>query len=221
MYRVRTNWADAKSQLGAYEVLENAKKMADAHDGFLVFNEAGTVVYPIDYLGKAAEAAVRVYKAVLDNHCVHKGGAKKFTDISAKRIITCSASMSIALQLAGCLPEGKIVSHTTATKLDGAKLSAKKDTIAKCMNGYANLQHCEVVRVDKTYKELPAAYRKAGVCYIYDSNGAVSAGNGKIYSCNNGVFQLDSKKQYKKNLMTSGYCFTHRILYCIVPRERG
>ena len=47
MYRVRKTWADAKSQLGAYTVLENAKKTRDkAGEGYYVFNSAGEIVYP-------------------------------------------------------------------------------------------------------------------------------------------------------------------------------
>lgn len=45
MYRVRRTWADAKSQLGAYTVLANAKKQADANPGYEVYDESGTIVY--------------------------------------------------------------------------------------------------------------------------------------------------------------------------------
>lgn len=46
IYRVRKSWADAKSQIGAYEVLDNAKKMCDKNSGYYVFDESGNVVYP-------------------------------------------------------------------------------------------------------------------------------------------------------------------------------
>ena len=42
-YRVRKTWADAKSQLGAYEKLENAK--ANCPYGYSVFDESGKVIY--------------------------------------------------------------------------------------------------------------------------------------------------------------------------------
>jgi len=45
MYRVRKTWADAKSQLGAYTVLANAKKQVDKNPGYSVFDEDGSVVY--------------------------------------------------------------------------------------------------------------------------------------------------------------------------------
>lgn len=45
LYRVRKTWADSKSQLGAYKVLDNAKKKADENPGYSVFDENGKVVY--------------------------------------------------------------------------------------------------------------------------------------------------------------------------------
>ena len=44
-YRVRKSWADAKSQKGAFHVLENAKQCADGNAGYSVFDEQGKVVY--------------------------------------------------------------------------------------------------------------------------------------------------------------------------------
>ena len=46
LYRVRKTWADSKSQKGAYKVLTNAKKCADANPGYSVFDGSGTKVYP-------------------------------------------------------------------------------------------------------------------------------------------------------------------------------
>ena len=43
LYRVRKSWADAKSQLGAYSSLENAKKACKV--GYSVFDANGNVVY--------------------------------------------------------------------------------------------------------------------------------------------------------------------------------
>lgn len=45
-YRVRKSWSDAKSQLGAYRVLANAKKQADENPGYYVFANDGTCIYP-------------------------------------------------------------------------------------------------------------------------------------------------------------------------------
>ena len=45
-YRVRKSWDDAKSQLGAYTILANAKAMADKHSGYEVYDWNGKQVYP-------------------------------------------------------------------------------------------------------------------------------------------------------------------------------
>lgn len=46
LYRVRKTWADAKSQIGAYKILTNAKKKADENPGYYVFDETGNAIYP-------------------------------------------------------------------------------------------------------------------------------------------------------------------------------
>lgn len=46
LYRVRKSWEDTKSQKGAFRVLANAKICADKY-GCLVFDESGTLVYPL------------------------------------------------------------------------------------------------------------------------------------------------------------------------------
>lgn len=55
-YRVRKSWPDAKSQKGAYKILDNAKKCADQNAGYKVFDADGKVVYE----PKVAEPAVKV-----------------------------------------------------------------------------------------------------------------------------------------------------------------
>ena len=45
VYRVRKYWNDAKSQLGAFSSLENAKKACKA--GYSVFDSNGNKVYPV------------------------------------------------------------------------------------------------------------------------------------------------------------------------------
>lgn len=56
LYRVRKSWADAKSQIGAYAVLDNAKRAADQHPGYSVFGGVGKMVYG----GQGAVYAVQI-----------------------------------------------------------------------------------------------------------------------------------------------------------------
>lgn len=46
LYRVRKTWADAKSQVGAYKSMTNAKRAVDSHPGYAAFDGTGKQVYP-------------------------------------------------------------------------------------------------------------------------------------------------------------------------------
>lgn len=52
IYRVRRSAADSKTQIGAYAVLANAKKQADSHPGYSVFDMSGKLVYTPKAAGK-------------------------------------------------------------------------------------------------------------------------------------------------------------------------
>ena len=57
-YRVRKSWADSKTQKGAYKILENAKKCADANPGYSVFDVNGVNIYTPKTTAPAASADV-------------------------------------------------------------------------------------------------------------------------------------------------------------------
>lgn len=46
MYRVRKSWANSDSQLGAFEVLANAKALVDKHPMYSVYEGEGKRIYP-------------------------------------------------------------------------------------------------------------------------------------------------------------------------------
>ena len=76
-YRVRKSWADAKSQKGAYKILDNAKKCADQNPGYKVFDADGKIVYE----PKAAEPAVKVpflVKVSISDLNIRKGPGTDF-----------------------------------------------------------------------------------------------------------------------------------------------
>lgn len=75
MYRVRKSWSDAKSQIGAYKVLDNAKKKVDANVGYKVFDASGNIVYPTTTKPTQAPAANTFYKVQIDiaNLNIRKG----------------------------------------------------------------------------------------------------------------------------------------------------
>jgi hypothetical protein len=90
-----------------------------------------------------------------------------------------------------------------------------KKTIADAVKNVKALRHCKVVWVNKRYRDLPAEYKKAGVAYIQNSNACISAGNGRIWSCNRSKgHRYKGKSDYYRS---SGYPFTSKILVVIVP----
>jgi hypothetical protein len=169
-----------------------------------------------DYLDAAAQWAPVVYDKVVELGCAHKSGAKSYEDIVSKKITTCSTSVSSVLQKAGVLSSGKLVSHTTKDGDGGST----KTTITKAISGAGNLVSgtCDIVKIGKTYPNMDSKYKKPGIVYVQDSNICMCAGDGFIYSTNEGTVQYKDG-HYVKDKVSSGYPFTSKILYAIIPRE--
>ena len=165
----------------------------------------------VNYLTRAADAAKKVYPLSIGK--VHSGSdAGKVVSLSSLKkhhSLSCNRMMSITLQEAGLLEKGQIVSHTKKAK--------GKKTIADAVKNVKALKHCKVIWVNKRYKDLPAEYKKAGVAYIQNSNACISAGGGKIWSCNRSKgYRYRSKTDYYRS---SGYPFSSKILVVIVPEH--
>lgn len=73
LYRVRKTWADAKSQKGAYKVLANAKKCADANPGYSVFDENGISIYPSSSAASDSAAVPFLVKVSISDLNIRKG----------------------------------------------------------------------------------------------------------------------------------------------------
>lgn len=93
MYRVRKSWADAKSQIGAYKNLENAKKLADENPGYEVYDNSGKCVYTPGGSGNGTPFKVKIAVDALNyrsgagtkykiNGTVKKGEVYTIVDIS-------------------------------------------------------------------------------------------------------------------------------------------
>ena len=73
LYRVRKTWADSKSQKGAYKVLSNAKKCADANPGYSVFDVNGVNIYTTNTTSDTAAAVPFLVKVSIPDLNVRKG----------------------------------------------------------------------------------------------------------------------------------------------------
>lgn len=71
-YRVRKTWADAKSQIGAFHSLANAKACADKNAGYYVFDESGKALYPnvgaVPYMVRVAISDLNIRKGPGTNY---------------------------------------------------------------------------------------------------------------------------------------------------------
>ena len=74
LYRVRKTWEDSKTQKGAYKILENAKKCADANPGYSVFDVNGVNIYtPKTTTSETASANPFLVKVSIANLNIRKG----------------------------------------------------------------------------------------------------------------------------------------------------
>ena len=161
------------------------------------------------------QKAKLVYQTIIDYGCKHANGAKTLSQIKTKKVTTCATAVSVALQEAGVLRKGTIISHTKA--VGGSNALKKKNTIKKAISGTKNLipGTYKIVKVGKVYKNMSGLYKKPGNVLVYDSNIAIIRDLDSMYSCNNGKSQINSQGRYKSNISKSGYNFTSPILYCI------
>lgn len=168
-----------------------------------------------DFRKLVSQKAKMVYELIIKLGCKHQGGAKTLSQIKQKRITTCATSVSVALQEAGVLRQGKLASHT---KKVGSSVAVKrKNTIGKAISGTSNLIEgtYKIVKIGKRYKNMPAKYKKPGNVVVYDSNIAIIRNANSMYSCNNAGSQKNKSGRYVHNIVKSGYCFTSPILYVI------
>ena len=76
IYRIRKTWADAKSQIGAYHNLANAKSMVDRSPGYKVFDSAGKCVYPATTSTTATKTIEEIAREVIAGKW-YSGAARK------------------------------------------------------------------------------------------------------------------------------------------------
>ena len=73
LYRVRKTWADSKSQKGAFKILENAKKCANANPEYSVFDVNGVNIYTTNTTSDTTAAVPFLVKVSISDLNVRKG----------------------------------------------------------------------------------------------------------------------------------------------------
>lgn len=77
LYRVRKTWEDARSQLGAFANLNNAKNKVDENPGYSAFNSKGEKVYPVATKKSNEEIARECIEGKWGNGAVRKNKLTK------------------------------------------------------------------------------------------------------------------------------------------------
>ena len=72
-YRVRKTWSDSKPQKGAYKLLSNAKKCADANPGYSVFDNNGVNIYTPNTSTQTAPDVPFTVKVSISDLNIRKG----------------------------------------------------------------------------------------------------------------------------------------------------
>ena len=122
LYRVRKTWADSKSQIGAYKILENAKKECAKHPGYSVFDETGKAVYT------AAAPTPTIIDKELDACKVQADWMKNFkykwiqgpTIANTKKFGTCVSYVAVVLQRIGILKSKEFIWIDNKGRVEGA-----------------------------------------------------------------------------------------------------
>ena len=128
-YRVRKTWSDAKSQIGAFINLDNAKKCVDSHPGYKAYGEGGKLVYPApkDTKTSVTTSYVQAMKplfAACEKMCdllyksTYKWESKPNVE-KAKKRSTCVTYVACVLQSLGILKSGEYVWHNGRGYGDG------------------------------------------------------------------------------------------------------
>ena len=88
-YRVRKTWADAKSQIGAYTILDKAKECADQNPGYTVFDETGKPVYPVEGSESMSGSSPAAKPKTEQEVFIDEVGAMARDDMAKNGILAC------------------------------------------------------------------------------------------------------------------------------------
>lgn len=224
-YRVRKSWADAKSQIGAYHNLTKAKKCADDHPGYRVYDESGTQIYPpAAQISGDIIAACKVFQMQLQSDIAaghdweYRNPSKYLEEQWAKalkkekRACNCALLARWALKEAGLIPQDTGIFYG---KLGGT-ISWGAGTKA------AVTKTCDLLKIgNKTVKQLIASGDlQPGdiVTYVDLQHTNIYAGNGKWYDAGHAYCKGSGEGATYKSWYGDGQYDNQRVGYIIRRR---
>ena len=227
-YRVRRTWVDVKSQIGAYHDLQKAKKCADDHAGYAVFDESGKQIYPekeekeLHPILKACKKFQKQLKSdIADGHDWEYRNPAKYLEEQwnkalkkGKRACNCALLARWALKEAGLIPQNTGIFYG---KLGGGIQwgAGTKAAVTKT---------CDLIKVgNKTVKQLIASGDlQPGdiVTYVDIQHTNIYAGNGKWYDAGHAYCSGSGEGAIYKSWHGAGQYDNQRVGY-IIRRRTG
>lgn len=211
LYRVRKSWTDAKSQIGAYKDLNNAKKVAD-EKGLNVYGANGKLVYE----GKKKEVVRPIQDKIIEACKVQAEWMKNFTYKweskptieKSKKKGTCVTYTACVLQRVGLLKSGEHIWHNGkgygTGKVTGntSKFNVMYQNNKTLSALKGTLQKGDVILCDDNKSGESGS---GGHVFIFSGQWA-SNGNPLIYDQNSATYA-----KQKKSLLRS-YPKSHKVL---------
>lgn len=168
LYRVRKSWADAKSQIGAYKNLDNAKKAADKKTGYKVYDDNGKLVYEGKKKATIIDKEITACKTQAEYMKNYKyGWESKPTVEKSKKKGTCVTFVACVLQRINILKSGNYIWH------DGKGYGTGKvyGTNSKMTITYMN---------NKTFSACKGHLKKGDIVLCDDNKSGESGSGGHI-----------------------------------------
>lgn len=177
-YRVRIDWEDEVSQLGAYRLLANAKAKCDENPGSRVFDNDGNVIYPEEAV-PVTGAEESEEQAVLDKPEEKEPDAEKqpktddLSDEKAEADVD-KVEFPTAEELPATIAYGKLKTLMNIRKepsLDAEIVTVyKKNTLV------------EVIQFCDGWLKIKCAEAEDGVAYVLNSADTYAFTASKIYT---------------------------------------
>ena len=176
-YRVREDWEDEASQLGAYRLLANAKAKCDENPGSRVFDNDGNVIYPEEAV-PATGAEDTEEHSVLDEP-EEKTPEEESPDEEPaadeeKKSDSAEEEYPTAEEFPATIAYGKLKTLMNIRK----KPSLEAEVVAV----YKKNALVEVVQFCDGWLKIKCAEAEAGVAYVLNSADTYAFTAGRIYT---------------------------------------
>lgn len=176
-YRVRENWEDEASQLGAYRLLANAKAKCDENPGSRVFDNDGNVIYPEEAV-PVTGAEESEEKPILDEPEEKKpeepSDEKEISAAEEKESDSAEEEYPTAEEVPATIAYGKLKTLMNIREMP--------DTSAEVVTVYKKNTLIEIVEFCAGWLKIKCPEAVSGLAYVLNSADTYAFTASKIYT---------------------------------------